>query len=217
MQKAKGAIYPWIGTYFVVVCSVTFIFSVLNGPFARYVQLRVGHAPGMPWTFSPQRRVSDPDMQHGTCATPYVLKHPETIQITDLPISFNIDALYVCHGASDVILVNFLSCRVNVNLVNTQHNDVTNREPSAHFNGCTVVFRSHYCLLRPRWRGSGFRNTSRIHVIFTHHINQFHKVCRVFSILKIVKLNFAECFYSMSEHIIIELNVDVKLYKNLCW
>ena len=27
------------------------------------------HAPGMPWTFSPPPRVSDPDMYHGTCVT----------------------------------------------------------------------------------------------------------------------------------------------------
>ena len=27
------------------------------------------HAPGMPGTFSPQARVSDPDMHHGTCVT----------------------------------------------------------------------------------------------------------------------------------------------------
>ena len=29
----------------------------------------VGHAPGMPGTFSPPPRVSDPDMHHGTCVT----------------------------------------------------------------------------------------------------------------------------------------------------
>ena len=38
-----------------------------NGPLARYVKLRVAHAPGMPGTFSPPPRVSDPDMHHGTC------------------------------------------------------------------------------------------------------------------------------------------------------
>ena len=36
---------------------------------ARYVKLQVAHAPGMPGTFSPPPRVSDPDMQHGTCVT----------------------------------------------------------------------------------------------------------------------------------------------------
>ena len=40
-----------------------------NGPLARYVKLRVAHAPGMSRTFSPLPRVSDPDMHHGTCAT----------------------------------------------------------------------------------------------------------------------------------------------------
>ena len=35
-----------------------------RGPLARYVKLRVAHAPG---TFSPPPRVSDPDMHHGPC------------------------------------------------------------------------------------------------------------------------------------------------------
>ena len=41
--------------------------EVLNEPLARYVKLRVAHAPGMPGTFSPPMGVSDPDMHHGTC------------------------------------------------------------------------------------------------------------------------------------------------------
>ena len=40
-----------------------------HGPLARYVKLRVAHAPGMPGAFSPPPRVSDPDMHHGTCVT----------------------------------------------------------------------------------------------------------------------------------------------------
>ena len=40
-----------------------------HGPLARYVKLRVAHAPGRPGTFSPPLRVSDPDMHHGTCVT----------------------------------------------------------------------------------------------------------------------------------------------------
>ena len=40
-----------------------------NGPLARYIKLRVAHAPGMPDTFSLPPRVSDPDMHHGTCVT----------------------------------------------------------------------------------------------------------------------------------------------------
>ena len=40
-----------------------------NGPFTRYAKLWVAHAPGMPGTFSPQPRVSDLDMHHGTCVT----------------------------------------------------------------------------------------------------------------------------------------------------
>ena len=40
-----------------------------RGPLARCVKLRVAHAPGMPGTFSPTPRVSDPDIHHGTCVT----------------------------------------------------------------------------------------------------------------------------------------------------
>ena len=39
------------------------------GPLTRYAKLRIAHAPGMPGTFSPPPRVSDPDMHHGTCVT----------------------------------------------------------------------------------------------------------------------------------------------------
>ena len=41
----------------------------MNESLTRYVKLRVAHASGMPGTFSPLPRVSDPDMQHGTCVT----------------------------------------------------------------------------------------------------------------------------------------------------
>ena len=41
----------------------------VDGPLARYVNLRVAHAPGMPGTFSPPPLISDPDMHHSTCAT----------------------------------------------------------------------------------------------------------------------------------------------------
>ena len=40
-----------------------------HGPLARYIKLRVPHAPGMPGTFYPPLRVSEPDMHHGACAT----------------------------------------------------------------------------------------------------------------------------------------------------
>ena len=40
-----------------------------NGLLASLVKLRVPHAPGMPGTFPPIPRVSDPDMHHGTCVT----------------------------------------------------------------------------------------------------------------------------------------------------
>ena len=40
-----------------------------HGPLTRYVTCRIARAPGMPGTFSPPPRVSDPDMSHGTCVT----------------------------------------------------------------------------------------------------------------------------------------------------
>ena len=40
-----------------------------NGPLARYVKLRVAHAPRMPGTLSPPPRVSGPDMHYDTCVT----------------------------------------------------------------------------------------------------------------------------------------------------
>ena len=43
--------------------------KVCYGPLTRYAKLWVTHAPGMPGTFSPPLRVSDPDMHHGTCFT----------------------------------------------------------------------------------------------------------------------------------------------------
>ena len=43
--------------------------AYVHGPLTRYVKLRAAHAPGMPGTFSPPPRVSDPDMHHGTCVT----------------------------------------------------------------------------------------------------------------------------------------------------
>ena len=42
---------------------------IFHGPLARYVKLRVAHAPGMLRMFSPSPRVGDPNMHHGTCET----------------------------------------------------------------------------------------------------------------------------------------------------
>ena len=41
----------------------------IHGPLTSYIKLMAAHAPGMPGTFSPSPRVSDPDKQHGTCVT----------------------------------------------------------------------------------------------------------------------------------------------------
>ena len=52
-----------------LVHMMTCLFVKPNGPLARYVILRVAHAPRMPGKFSPPPRFSDPDMHHGTCVT----------------------------------------------------------------------------------------------------------------------------------------------------
>ena len=54
-----------------------FSLLLVNGLLARYVKLRVVHAPGMPGMFSSPPRVSDPDMYHGTCVThvPWCMPH----------------------------------------------------------------------------------------------------------------------------------------------
>ena len=50
---------------------------------ARYVKLRIAHAPGMPGTFSQPPRVSDPDMHHGTCVmhVPWCMPRSLTIGV----------------------------------------------------------------------------------------------------------------------------------------
>ena len=53
--------------------------STLHGPLTRYVKLRVAHAPGIPWTFSPPPQVSDPDMHYGTCVTHVPLCMPGSL------------------------------------------------------------------------------------------------------------------------------------------
>ena len=45
------------------------VWAHVNEPLVRYVKLQVVHALGMPGTFSPPSRLSDPDMHHGTCVT----------------------------------------------------------------------------------------------------------------------------------------------------
>ena len=50
-------------------CANETFHSCPHGPLARYGNLRVAHAPGMPGSFPPPPRVSDPDMHHGTCVT----------------------------------------------------------------------------------------------------------------------------------------------------
>ena len=63
-MNQSTAVSPYNTTYDLMRIAV-----LLHGPLTRYVKLRVAHAPGMPGTFSPPPRFSDPDMHHGTCET----------------------------------------------------------------------------------------------------------------------------------------------------
>ena len=57
-------------TFYQHICGNTLVIIVSgNGPLAKYVKLRVAHAPGMPGMFSPPPRVGGPDMHHGPCVT----------------------------------------------------------------------------------------------------------------------------------------------------
>ena len=66
-NKARAAcIIPGMSNTWLNGCT----FNICNhGPLARYVKLRVAHAPGMPGPFPPPSLVSDPDMHHGACVT----------------------------------------------------------------------------------------------------------------------------------------------------
>ena len=62
--------FTWLLTERCFICLLPVLLihtSIANGPLARYVKLRVAHAPGISGTFSLPPRVSDPDMRRGTC------------------------------------------------------------------------------------------------------------------------------------------------------
>ena len=66
----KNLLYKWNQSFIASYNESTYIHgSSVHGHRARYVNLRVAHAQGMPVTFSPPLRVSDPDLYHGTCVT----------------------------------------------------------------------------------------------------------------------------------------------------
>ena len=73
LANIKTDIDAKVCTWHVNYSTVEYVNKKVNkywhGPLTRYVKLRVAHAPGMPGTFSPPPRVSDPDMHHRTCVT----------------------------------------------------------------------------------------------------------------------------------------------------
>ena len=62
-------ITKWCGKRFHDMTSCIKWIAEQHGPLNRYVNLLVGHALGMPGTFSLLPRVYDPGMHHGTCVT----------------------------------------------------------------------------------------------------------------------------------------------------
>ena len=66
-NKSLGKILNNDGHFKRIRCPFYFVIPQQHGPLTRYVKLWVGHAPGMPMTFSRPPRVSDPDMHHSTC------------------------------------------------------------------------------------------------------------------------------------------------------
>ena len=64
-----GGIHRWFPSQTACIAESVSMHWHHHGPPSRYVKLRVAHASGMPGTFSPPPRVSDPDMHHGTCVT----------------------------------------------------------------------------------------------------------------------------------------------------
>ena len=64
-----------ITSYDLFCCEVV----IIHGPLARYVKLRVAHAPGMSETYSPPPQVSDPDMHHVTCVRHVPWCMPESL------------------------------------------------------------------------------------------------------------------------------------------
>ena len=71
-SNRKAASYRW---NIPLVCCVLFRWGPISSGYiihvmpahGSFVKLRVAHAPGMPGTFSPPSRVSDPDMHQDTC------------------------------------------------------------------------------------------------------------------------------------------------------
>ena len=74
-----NAVFHWLSPYSEgfpinapinwVVIGIVDQWIVAHGPLTRYIKIRVALAPGIPGTFSPPPRISDPEMHHGTCVT----------------------------------------------------------------------------------------------------------------------------------------------------
>ena len=70
VSLAFGEVWWFIRQINAVIPGMAHIWrNIFYGPLTRYAKLPVAHALGMPGTFSPPARVSDPDMHHGMCVT----------------------------------------------------------------------------------------------------------------------------------------------------
>ena len=127
------------------------------GPLTRYVKSRFAHAPGMPGTFSPPPRVSNPDMHHGTCVThvPWCMTGSLTSgflwsrwqgkrsRIPGACATRNFTYLvrgplgrsYDCPGASEVILKDMAEI--------SRQNTKTNIKHGRAHNSCELLLQSH--------------------------------------------------------------------------
>ena len=65
------------------------------------MKLRVAHASGMPGTFSPPPRVSDPDMHHGTCVkhVPWCMPGSLIIAFSRFPIKSVAGKMFLAFSA----------------------------------------------------------------------------------------------------------------------
>ena len=70
IQEKQRLRHPKLWNYYAILFIILRVSTALiHGPLTRYAKLQVAHVPGMPGTFSPPQRISDPDMYHGTCVT----------------------------------------------------------------------------------------------------------------------------------------------------
>ena len=107
-----GKMFRFLAFIYIHMLRVLFIctrysHSYPNGPIARYVKLRVAHAPGMPGTFSAPPRASDPDMHHGTCVThvPWCMSGSLTSGLTLKSVAGKLFPVFPAHAQPPILRI----------------------------------------------------------------------------------------------------------------